>query len=75
MVTWRGPGTAVQAAMKCIREQLDFIGIDADEIDADSLDAMNVEQYHFDDAMKSVFARYMCYALVSVSLDDCFVLS
>jgi len=43
-----------EAAMNCIREQLDFIDIVADEIDADILDAMNVEQYHFDDAMKSV---------------------
>merc|ERR1719249_108100 len=43
-----------EAAMNCIREQLDFIDIEADEIDADILDAMNVEQYHFDDAMKSV---------------------
>merc|ERR1712176_108853 len=43
-----------EAAMNCIREQLDFIDIEADEIDADILDAMSVEQYHFDDAMKSV---------------------
>merc|ERR1712228_715160 len=43
-----------EAAMNCIREQLDFIDIEADEIDADILDAMNVEQYHFDDAMKHV---------------------
>merc|ERR1711997_436230 len=43
-----------EAAMNCIREQLDFIDIEADEIDADILDAMSVEQYHFDDAMKHV---------------------
>merc|ERR1719197_158893 len=43
-----------EAALNCIREQLDFIDIEDEVIDADILDAMNVEQYHFDDAMKSV---------------------
>ena len=43
-----------ESAMNCIREQLDFIDFEADDIDTDILDSMNVEQYHFDDAMKHV---------------------
>lgn len=43
-----------EAAMNCIREQLDFIDIEDDEIDAEILDAMTVQQYHFNDAMKHV---------------------
>ena len=43
-----------EAALNCIREQLDFIDIDGDEIDAEILDSMSVQQYHFDEAMKHV---------------------
>jgi transitional endoplasmic reticulum ATPase len=43
-----------EAALNCIREQLDFIDIEDEQIDAEILDAMSVQQYHFDDAMKLV---------------------
>jgi len=43
-----------EAALNCIREQLEFIDIEEDEIDAEILDAMAVEQLHFSDAMKVV---------------------
>merc|ERR1740131_266367 len=52
-----------EAAMNCIREQLDFIDIEADEIDADILDAMNVEQYHFDEAMKKNMIEMVQYPI------------
>jgi len=43
-----------EAALNCIREQLEFIDIEDEQIDAEILDAMSVAQEHFDDAMKSV---------------------
>jgi len=43
-----------EAALNCIREQLEFIDIEEEEIDAVILDAMAVQQIHFDDAMKIV---------------------
>jgi len=43
-----------EAALNCIREQLDFIDIEDEQIDAEILDAMSVQQYHFDEAMKLV---------------------
>jgi transitional endoplasmic reticulum ATPase len=43
-----------EAALNCIREQLDFIDIEDEQIDAEILDAMSVQQYHFDDAMKLI---------------------
>jgi len=45
---------ASEAAMGCIREQLDIIDIEDDVIDAEILDAMFVTQGHFDDAVKMV---------------------
>jgi len=43
-----------EAALNCIREQLEFIDIEEEEIDAEILDAMAVQQLHFSDAMKVV---------------------
>jgi len=43
-----------EAALNCIREQLEFIDIEEEEIDAEILDAMAVQQLHFTDAMKVV---------------------
>jgi len=43
-----------EAALNCIREQLEFIDIEEEEIDAEILDAMSVQQLHFNDAMKVV---------------------
>jgi len=43
-----------EAALNCIREQLDFIDIEDEVIDAEVLDSMAVQQLHFTDAMKLV---------------------
>merc|ERR1719427_2134127 len=43
-----------EAALNCIREQLEFIDIEEEVIDAEILDAMSVQQFHFTDAMKNV---------------------
>jgi len=43
-----------EAALNCIREQLDFIDIEDEVIDAEILDAMAVQQFHFTDAMKLI---------------------
>jgi len=43
-----------EAALNCIREQLEFIDIEEEVIDAEILDAMSVQQFHFTDAMKIV---------------------
>lgn len=43
-----------EAALNCIREQLDFIDIEDEVIDAEILDAMAVQQFHFTDAMKII---------------------
>merc|ERR1719492_451113 len=43
-----------EAALNCIREQLEFIDIEEEEIDAEILDAMAVQQLHFNEAMKVV---------------------
>ena len=44
----------LEAALNCIREQLEFIDIENETIDGEMLDAMSVQQYHFDDAMNIV---------------------
>lgn len=36
-----------EAALQCIREKLDIIDIDDDQIDAEILDAMKVTNEHF----------------------------
>ena len=41
-----------EAALGCIREQMDIIDIEEEVIDAEILDAMSVRQAHFDDALK-----------------------
>merc|ERR1719367_1714306 len=43
-----------EAALNRIREQLEFIDIEEEEIDAEILDAMAVQQLHFNEAMKVV---------------------
>jgi len=43
-----------EAALNCIREHLEFIDIEEDEIDAEILDAMAVQDIHFSEAMKVV---------------------
>jgi len=43
-----------EAALNCIREQLEFIDIEDEQIDAEILDAMAVQQVHFDEAMKLI---------------------
>merc|ERR1719356_589836 len=43
-----------EAALNCIREQLEFIDIEEEEIDAEILDAMAVQQLHFNEAMNVV---------------------
>lgn len=43
-----------EAALNCIREQMDIIDIEDEVIDAEILDAMSVTQQHFDDAMQNV---------------------
>merc|ERR1719197_1263812 len=43
-----------KAALNCIREQLEFIDIEDEQIDAEILDAMAVQQVHFDEAMKLI---------------------
>jgi len=41
-----------EAALGCIREQMDIIDVEEEVIDAEVLDAMSVRQAHFDDALK-----------------------
>jgi len=41
-----------EAALQCIREQMDVIDIEEDHIDAEVLAAMAVRQEHFDNALK-----------------------
>eukprot|EP00455_Lapot_gusevi_P031405 TRINITY_DN3404_c0_g1_i1.p1 TRINITY_DN3404_c0_g1~~TRINITY_DN3404_c0_g1_i1.p1 ORF type:complete len:814 (-),score=342.25 TRINITY_DN3404_c0_g1_i1:253-2694(-) len=43
-----------EAALGCIREQMDVIDIEEEVIDAEILDAMCVSQQHFDEALKLV---------------------
>jgi len=43
-----------EAALNCIREQMDLIDIEDEVIDAEILDAMAVQQGHFEDAMQHV---------------------
>jgi len=43
-----------EAALNCIREQMDVIDIEDENIDADVLEAMSVSQAHFEDALKNV---------------------
>merc|ERR1719311_963010 len=42
---------ATEAAMQCIREKMDVIDLDDDEIDAEVLDSMAVSQEHFRQAL------------------------
>jgi len=42
---------ATEAAMQCIREKMDVIDLDDDEIDAEVLDSMAVSQAHFRQAL------------------------
>jgi len=55
-----------EAALNCIREQLQFIDIEEETIDADILDAMAVQQLHFDDAMQLVTPSTLRETTVSV---------
>ena len=41
-----------EAALSCIREQMDIIDLEEEQIDAEILDAMSVRQAHFDDGLK-----------------------
>merc|ERR1719510_1997986 len=43
-----------EAALNCIREQLEIMDIEDEVIDAEILDAMSVQQFHFNDALKLV---------------------
>ena len=43
-----------ESAMECIREHLDIIDIEADEIETEILDEMKVEQYHFDNSLQYI---------------------
>jgi transitional endoplasmic reticulum ATPase len=43
-----------EAALNCIREQMDIIDIEEENIDAEILDAMSVTQAHFEDAMQHI---------------------
>lgn len=43
-----------EAAVNCIREQLEYIDIEDEEIDTGILQAMAVRQFHFDEALKLV---------------------
>merc|ERR1719161_2205767 len=42
---------STEAAMQCIREKMDVIDLDDDEIDAEVLDSMAVSQAHFRTAL------------------------
>merc|ERR1711981_281701 len=55
-----------EAALNCIREQLEFIDIEDEVIDAEILDAMAVQQFHFDDAMKLITPSSIRETVVSV---------
>lgn len=55
-----------EAALNCIREQLEFIDIEDETIDAEILDAMSVQQFHFDDAMKLITPSSIRETVVSV---------
>jgi transitional endoplasmic reticulum ATPase len=55
-----------EAALACIREQMDVIDIDDDVIDAEILSAMAVRQEHFTQSMKSVNPSVLRSTVVSV---------
>lgn len=55
-----------EAALNCIREQLEFIDIEDEVIDAEILDAMAVQQDHFDDAMKIISPSSLRDTVVTV---------
>lgn len=55
-----------EAALTCIREQMDIIDIDDENIDAEILAAMCVTQDHFNSAMKSVDPSVLRSTVVSV---------
>jgi len=55
-----------EAALNCIREQLEFIDIEDEKIDAEILDAMSVQQVHFDEAMKLISPSSLRETTVSV---------
>lgn len=55
-----------EAALGCIREQMDVIDIDDDTIDAEILAAMAVNQDHFNSAMKHVNPSVLRTTTVSI---------
>merc|ERR1719203_2604335 len=55
-----------EAALNCIREQLEFIDIEEEEIDAEILDAMAVQQMHFHEAMKLISPSFLRETTVTV---------
>lgn len=55
-----------EAALGCIREQMDIIDIDDDKIDAEILAAMAVSQDHFNSAMKHVNPSVLRQTTVSI---------
>jgi transitional endoplasmic reticulum ATPase len=55
-----------EAALNCIREQMDIIDIEEEVIDAEILDAMAVHQTHFEDALQTVNPSSIRETVVSV---------
>lgn len=55
-----------EAALSCIREQMDIIDIEDTEIDAEILASMSVTQDHFNQALKSVNPSVLRSTVVSV---------
>lgn len=55
-----------EAALQCIREQMEFIDIDDDVIDAELLASMSVSQDHFTTAMKMVNPSVLRSTVVQV---------
>jgi len=55
-----------EAALGCIREQMDVIDIEDDKIDAEVLAAMSVRQEHFNDALKTVNPSVLRSTVVEV---------
>lgn len=55
-----------EAALQCIREQMDIIDIEDDVIDAETLASMAVTQAHFNEALKSVNPSVLRSTVVEV---------
>eukprot|EP00475_Leptophrys_vorax_P017123 TRINITY_DN2366_c0_g1_i1.p1 TRINITY_DN2366_c0_g1~~TRINITY_DN2366_c0_g1_i1.p1 ORF type:complete len:855 (-),score=306.50 TRINITY_DN2366_c0_g1_i1:104-2608(-) len=55
-----------EAALNCIREQMDIIDIEEEVIDAEILDAMAVHQTHFEDALQTVNPSSIRETVVSI---------